>query len=81
MKINEGPADRIIRVLIGLFVLSLIWWGPKTLWGLVGLVPLITGITGFCGAYALFGASTAGKKKETPPPTQQSQQQQEQKPQ
>jgi hypothetical protein len=78
MKINEGPADRVIRVLIGLFVLSLIWWGPKTLWGLVGLVPLITGITGFCGAYALFGMSTTGKKKEAPPPTQQDKQQEQQ---
>ena len=34
MKVNEGAIDRTIRVIIGLFLLSLIFWGPKSLWGL-----------------------------------------------
>ena len=65
-RVNEGAADRIIRVIIGLFVLSLIFWGPKSLWGLLGLIPLLTGITGWCGLYSMLGIST---KHHPHPPT------------
>jgi len=61
---NEGPLDRALRVVIGLFLLSLIFWGPQTLWGLVGALPLLTGIVGVCPAYPLLGISTCGMKKE-----------------
>ena len=47
MKTNEGKTDRILRVVVGLGMLSLVVVGPKTLWGLVGLVPLLTGAIGF----------------------------------
>lgn len=68
-KVNEGAADRIIRIIVGLFVLSLIFWGPKSLWGLLGLIPLLTGITGWCGLYALLHISTRGHNQ--PPAAQQ----------
>ncbi len=55
---NEGNVDRIIRVIVGLGLLSLVVIGPQTLWGLVGLVPLLTGIFGFCPAYKLLGMNT-----------------------
>ena len=55
---NEGTADRIIRVIAGLALLSLTVIGPQTLWGLVGLVPLLTGLVGVCPAYMLFGLRT-----------------------
>lgn len=55
---NENITDRVIRVVLGAGLLSLVFLGPQTLWGLVGLVPLITGIIGRCPAYALFGLST-----------------------
>jgi hypothetical protein len=55
---NEGNVDRIIRVIVGLGLLSLVVVGPQTLWGLVGLVPLLTGIFGFCPAYKLLGLNT-----------------------
>ncbi len=55
---NEGKADRIIRVIVGLALLSLTVVGPQTLWGLVGLVPLLTGLVGVCPAYMLFGLRT-----------------------
>ncbi|MBX2995323.1 MAG: DUF2892 domain-containing protein [Bdellovibrionaceae bacterium] len=58
MKANEGKWDRIARVIVGLGLLSLTVLGPQTLWGLVGLVPLITGIVGFCPLYKVFGLST-----------------------
>lgn len=58
MTSNVGTVDRVLRVLIGLGLLSLIFFGPKTLWGLVGLVPLATAAAGFCPLYRLVGLST-----------------------
>jgi Protein of unknown function (DUF2892) len=55
---NEGNLDRGLRVVAGLVVLSLIFVGPKTLWGLVGLVPLLTGLMGSCPVYTLLGLRT-----------------------
>jgi hypothetical protein len=58
MFANESTFDRVARVVVGLVVLSLVFVGPKTLWGLVGLVPLLTGVVGFCPLYRLVGIST-----------------------
>lgn len=58
MKVNEAGWDRTLRVVVGLGLLSLTVVGPKSLWGLVGLVPLLTGSVGFCGLYRVFGWST-----------------------
>ncbi|MBA1148617.1 DUF2892 domain-containing protein [Ectothiorhodospiraceae bacterium WFHF3C12] len=55
---NESTADRVIRVIAGLAILSLVLVGPQTLWGLLGLIPLITGLVGRCPAYRLLGLST-----------------------
>ena len=55
---NEATLDRAIRVVLGLALLALVFVGPKTMWGLVGLVPLFTGLVGHCPAYRLFGIST-----------------------
>lgn len=58
MKTNEGKLDRILRVALGLGLLSLVFFGPQTLWGLIGIVPLMTGAIGFCPLYKVFGLST-----------------------
>ena len=55
---NVGKTDQIIRIIAGLIILSLVFVGPQTLWGLIGLVPLFTGLFGFCPAYKLVGMST-----------------------
>ena len=55
---NEGTLDRTIRVVAGLAVLSLTVVGPGSLWGLVGLVPLVTGLVGFCPLYTVLGIRT-----------------------
>lgn len=55
---NEGTTDRIIRVVIGIAILSLTITGPQSMWGLVGLVPLITGLVGFCPLYKILGLNT-----------------------
>lgn len=56
------PADRLLRIVLGLAVLSLVVVGPKTLWGLVGLVPLATGIVGSCPLYSILGINTCSLK-------------------
>jgi len=58
MKINEGGIDRAVRIIAGLAILSLVFVGPQSLWGLLGLVPLLTGIVGICPAYKLLGLNT-----------------------
>jgi hypothetical protein len=62
MKTNEGTTDRTIRVVFGLAILSLTIVGPQTLWGLIGLVPLLTGIFGVCPVYKIFGINTCPAK-------------------
>ena len=61
MKVNEHVIERIIRVIVGLSLLALVFVGPKTLWGLIGIVPLLTGLVGICPLYSLLGISTCGK--------------------
>ena len=58
MNKNEGAVDRTVRVVLGVGLLSLSLVGPQTWWGLVGLVPLLTGVLGYCPAYGLVGLST-----------------------
>ncbi len=60
---NEGMADRLIRIIVGIMVIALVFVGPKTLWGWLGLVPLITGLVGWCPAYSLFGIRTCPLRK------------------
>lgn len=52
---NVGKTERIIRVVVGLVLLALVFVGPQTPWGWIGLVPLITGLLGWCGIYTLLG--------------------------
>ena len=66
-KINEGGFDRALRIVLGLVLLSLVFVGPKTAWGWIGLLPLITGALGTCPAYSLLGISTCPMKR--PPAT------------
>lgn len=60
---NEHTLDRVLRVVLGLVLLALVFVGPQTLWGLVGIVPLATGLVGSCPLYTLFGVSTCDLKK------------------
>lgn len=55
---NVGGIDRILRIVVGLGLLSLAFVGPKTPWGWIGLVPLLTAAIGFCPAYLPFGIKT-----------------------
>ena len=62
---NVHAVERIARVVIGLVVLSLVFVGPHSLWGLLGLVPLATGLVASCPLYTLLHVSTRGRRPAT----------------
>jgi hypothetical protein len=55
---NEGILDRAVRIILGVALLSLTVVGPHSMLGLAGVVPLATGILGFCPLYRLVGINT-----------------------
>jgi hypothetical protein len=63
MKVNEGSIDRVVRIVAGLVLISLVFIGPQSPWGWVGVIPLATGLIGWCPAYTLFGIDTCKMKK------------------
>ncbi len=64
MKSNVGGIDKAIRIVAGIALLALVFIleGSARWWGLVGLVPLITGLAGWCPAYALIGINSCPAK-------------------
>ena len=60
---NVGSVDRALRALLGLAVLALAFTGPRTPWGYIGLLPLLTAAVGFCPLYAVAGISTCPTPK------------------
>jgi hypothetical protein len=58
MTCNVGGIDRILRAVVGLALISLVFIGPQTAWGWIGLVPLATAILGWCPAYVPFDISS-----------------------
>lgn len=66
MTCNVGTIDRILRTIIGLGLISLVFVGPHTPWGWLGIIPLATAAIGWCPPYALLGLSTCAAK---PPKT------------
>lgn len=55
---NVGSIDRILRIVVGLGLLSLVFVGPQTPWGWIGIVPLLTAAISFCPLYTLIGIRT-----------------------
>ena len=64
MNKNIHPIERVVRVVVGLVLISLAFWGPANLWFLLGLIPLATGLAGWCLPYSMLGFSTCAKKAE-----------------
>ena len=58
MKTNIGKVERVVRVVAGVGILSLAFVGPQSAWGYLGVLPLLTGLLGWCPPYALLGVST-----------------------
>lgn len=61
MTKNEGTIDRILRIIAGFALLSIVIVGPQTPWGYIGLIPLLTGLVGYCPLYSLLGICTLNK--------------------
>lgn len=63
MKKNVGGIDRVLRIVLGVVLLALVFVGPQTPWGWIGVVPLLTGLFNFCPFYPLLGLNTCPLKK------------------
>lgn len=59
---NVGNLDRVLRLVVGLFLISLVFVGPQTPFGWIGLVLVITSVISFCPIYRLSGKSTCSTK-------------------
>lgn len=58
MTRNIGSLDRMIRLVVGVVLLALVFVGPQTPWGYLGLIPIVTALVGFCPLYAVLGMTT-----------------------
>lgn len=58
MWLNEGTVDRAVRIALGVALLAMVFVGPQTWLGWLGIVPLATGLVGFCPLYRLLGVRT-----------------------
>ena len=59
---NIGTLDRILRIVVGLILIALVFVGPQTDWGWIGLIPLLTALIGWCPVYRLLGIRTVAKQ-------------------
>lgn len=64
MKVNVGGIDRIARITVGAVLIALAATGTVGVWGWLGVVPLMSGLSGWCPAYLPFGISTCKMKQE-----------------
>lgn len=62
MPRNEGTIDRAFRIILGLVLIAMVFVGPKAAWGWIGIVPLLTGLVGFCPLYRLIGLNTCPRR-------------------
>ncbi len=61
-SINEGLIDRLLRIIVGIGLIALVFVGPMTPLGWIGVVPLFTGIVGWCPIYTMLGIKTCKTK-------------------
>lgn len=65
MKTNEGGIDRILRIVAGLALIGLTLTGTIGAWGWIGVVPLATGLIGWCPLYTLLGINSCSMKSKS----------------
>lgn len=61
-KNNVGTIDRVVRLAVGLGLLAIVFVGPKTPFGWLGLIPLATAAFGTCPLYSVLGINTCAAK-------------------
>ena len=64
MKKNIHNVERVVRVLVGLILVVMAFTEPQNLWFLMGLIPIITGLVGWCPPYAMLGINTCKFKNK-----------------
>lgn len=62
MKKNIHPVERVVRVGIGLGLVSMTFVGPANPWFFLGIIPILTGLVGWCPPYQLLGINTCNRK-------------------
>ena len=55
---NVGGADKVVRIILGIVLIALVFVGPQTPWGWIGIIPLATGLINFCPLYKIIGLNT-----------------------
>jgi hypothetical protein len=63
-KKNVGNTERLIRFLVGVALVALVFVGPQTPFGWIGLVLIFTAVVGWCPPYAILGINTCKMKKD-----------------
>jgi Protein of unknown function (DUF2892) len=61
-KLNVGGIDRVLRIVLGLTLIAVVFVGPQTPWGWIGVVPLLTGMMRTCPLYTLIGLNTCPRR-------------------
>ena len=62
MSSNVGTVDRILRAILGLVLIALVFIGPQSAWGWIGVIPLATALFGLCPVYSMLGIKTCKVK-------------------
>jgi hypothetical protein len=63
MKVNVGMVDKVVRIIAGLVLIGLTLTGTIGVWGWIGVIPLVTGVMGWCPLYSIIGVNTCGANK------------------
>ncbi|TVQ68985.1 MAG: DUF2892 domain-containing protein [Oceanospirillales bacterium] len=64
LNVNVGGIDKIARISVGVLLIILAIMGIGSPWTWIGVVPLLTGVSGRCPAYSIFGINTCGIEKK-----------------
>ncbi len=62
VEVNIHPVERVVRGVVGLGIVSLAFWGPKSPWAYLGLILVATAAIGWCPPYTLLGINTCRKR-------------------
>ena len=65
MKTNGGGIDKILRIAVGIALIAMAYMNVVGVWGYIGVVPLLTGLIGWCPVYPLLGISSCPIKKSS----------------
>ena len=58
MEKNVGSLDKVVRVVVGIALIAMVFVGPQTAWGWIGVIPLVTAALSWCPLYTPLGITT-----------------------